>query len=65
MLPLVLSQLEALRADLAAIDPAGEIDAADRVAAMAVQLRDVLAAHAADRACEAAVAAAVRVAAVG
>lgn len=43
MLPLVLRRLEILQADLAAIDPAHELDAADRVAAMAVALRDVLA----------------------
>ncbi len=43
MLPLVLRRLEALQADLATIDPAGEIDAADRVASMATALRDVLA----------------------
>lgn len=43
MLPLVLRRLEALQADLATIDPTGEADAADRVAAMAVALRDVLA----------------------
>lgn len=42
MLPLVLSRLEALQVDLAAIDPVREIDAADRVAAMAVALREVL-----------------------
>jgi hypothetical protein len=42
MLPLVLCRLEALQADLAAIDPVREIDAADRVAAMAVALREVL-----------------------
>lgn len=39
MLSLVLSRLEALQADLAAIDPAHEVDAVDRVAAMAVELR--------------------------
>lgn len=43
MLPLVLRQLEALQADLAAIDPTHETDAADRVASMAVALRDMLA----------------------
>ena len=43
MLPLVLRRLEALQADLSSIDPAGEIDAADRVASMAVALRDMLA----------------------
>lgn len=39
MLSLVLGRLEALQADLAAIDPTREVDAADRVAAMAVELR--------------------------
>lgn len=39
MLSLVLSRLEALQADLSAIDPTREVDAADRVAAMAVELR--------------------------
>lgn len=43
MLPLVLRQLEALQADLATIDPTGEADVTDRVAAMAVALRDVMA----------------------
>ncbi|MDK9697369.1 MAG: hypothetical protein OEL76_13360 [Siculibacillus sp.] len=43
MLPLVLRRLEALEADLAAIDPSAEADAADRIASMAVVLRDVLA----------------------
>lgn len=40
----VLRRLEALEADLAAIDPEHHADAADRVAAMAVALRDTLAA---------------------
>jgi hypothetical protein len=39
MLSLVLGRLEALQADLAAIDPTREVDAADSVAAMAVELR--------------------------
>jgi hypothetical protein len=43
MLPLVLRRLEALQADLAAIDPAAEADAADRIAGTAVALRDLLA----------------------
>lgn len=43
MLPLVLRQLEALQADLASIDPTGEVDVTDRVAALAVALRDVMA----------------------
>ena len=42
MLSHVLGRLEALQSDLAAIDPTREVDAADRVAAMAVALRDVL-----------------------
>lgn len=43
MLPQVLRRLEALQADLAAIDPAADGDAADRVAVTAVALRDLLA----------------------
>lgn len=42
MLTKVLSQLESLQADLARIDPEGEIDAADRVAALALELRDIV-----------------------
>lgn len=42
MLSRVLHQLEALQADIAAVDPTHQTDAADRVAAMAVALRDVL-----------------------
>jgi hypothetical protein len=43
MLPQVLRRLEVLQADLAAIDPAAEADAADRIAVTAVALRDLLA----------------------
>ena len=43
MIPQVLARLDALRADLATVDPIGEHDAADRIAAMAVALRDLLA----------------------
>jgi hypothetical protein len=43
MLPQVLRRLEALQADLAAIDPAAESDAADRIAVTAVALRELLA----------------------
>ncbi len=42
MLSRVLHQLEALQADIAAVDPTHLTDAADAVAAMAVALRDVL-----------------------
>lgn len=42
MLSHVLGRLEALQADLSAIDPTREVDAADRVAAMAVALRELL-----------------------
>ena len=43
MLPNVLRRLEALRANVEAIDPATDSFAADRVASMAVALREVLA----------------------
>ncbi len=43
MLSQVLQHLEALRSDLDTIDPEHHIDAADRVAGLAVALRDRLA----------------------
>lgn len=43
MLPNVLRRLEALRANVEAIDPTTDAFAADRVASMAVALREVLA----------------------
>lgn len=49
MLSRVLLRLESLQADLSAIDPAHQIDAADRVAEMAVALRDLLATATAPR----------------
>lgn len=47
MLPRVLERLEVLKTEIAAIDPEGRTDAADRVAAIAVALRAELAAIAA------------------
>lgn len=43
MLPNVLRRLEALRANVEAIDPTTDAFAAERVASMAVALREVLA----------------------
>ena len=47
MLPHVLERLEILKAEIAAVDPEGRTDAADRVAEIAVALRAELAAVAA------------------
>ena len=42
MISLVLQQIEGLQADLETIDPAHMSDASEKVAAMAVALRDTL-----------------------
>ena len=42
MISLVLKHLESLQADLAAIDPHHDVDAADKVASMAKALKTLL-----------------------
>ena len=43
MIDVVLLRLETLQAELVGLDPAGEVNVSDHVAAMAKALRDVLA----------------------